>query len=174
MEDLARKTGPHIAHRSNLLVIPLLQILVIACSSPTSTAPVEEAVENRSDPEMLERRRELLRNKQPERAPEPGAPVTGEVPEVVMESAMLALEKLTGAERSTFDVVAAEETIWSDGALGCSQPGMTYTQAPVPGYHIVLEHEARQYDYRSGGTRYLMLCLEPSGQIPSGTAPPVR
>ena len=174
MADSAGKTGLLTASRSKLLAISLLPTLCIACSSPTSNAPVEEAVENRTDPEMLERRRELLRNKQLERAPEPGAPVTGEVPDEVIETVMLALEKLTGAERSTFEVLAAEDTIWPDGALGCSQPGMTYTQAPVPGYHIVLEHEGRQYDYRSGGTRYLMLCLEPSGRIPSGTAAPLR
>ena len=85
---------------------------------------------------------------------------------------MQALEQLTGGERSSFEVVRAEETIWPDGALGCPRPGMVYTQAAVPGYHIVLEHDGREYDYRAGGTRYLMLCLEPGAQSPSGTTAP--
>ena len=108
MSDSPGKTRLHIAPRSNLLAMSLSPALCIACSPPSSTSPVEDAAGTRSDPEMLERRRELLRNKQLERTPEPEAPVTGEVPEQVIETVMLALEKLTGAERSTFEVITAE------------------------------------------------------------------
>ncbi len=172
MEEPVRRTGPHIARSSHVLLIPLFQILLLACSAPVTTAPLEDASANRTDPEMLERRRELLRRRFPERAPAPAATVTGEVPQVVMDRAMRALEKLTGAERSAFKLVTAEETIWPDWALGCPLPGMVYTQATVPGYHVVLEHAGREYDYRAGGTQYLMLCLEPGLRIPSGKTAP--
>ncbi len=172
MEEPVRRTGPHIARRRHVLLIPLFQILLLACSAPATTVPVEEASASRTDPEMLERRRELLRRQFPERAPAPAATVTGEVPQVVMGSAMQALEKLTGAERSSFKLVTAEETIWPDGSLGCPQPGMVYTQATVPGYHVVLEHDGREYDYRAGGTQYLMLCLEPGVRTPPATTAP--
>lgn len=35
-------------------------------------------------------------------------------------------------------VVSFEEVTWADGALGCAQPGQTYTMALVPGWRIVL------------------------------------
>ncbi len=172
MEEPVCRTGPHIARRSHVLLISLFQVLLLACSAPATTVPVEKASASRTDPEMLEQRRELLQRQLPERIPAPAATVTGEVPEKVMDSAIRALEKLTGAERSAFKVVMGEETIWPDGALGCPQPGMVYTQATVPGYHVVLEHDGREYDYRAGGTRYLMLCLEPGLRTPSGKTAP--
>lgn len=41
-----------------------------------------------------------------------------------------------GVDVSTLRVVLAESVTWSDGALGCPQPGRLYTQALVPGYRI--------------------------------------
>jgi len=32
-----------------------------------------------------------------------------------------------------------EEVVWSDGALGCPQPGLAYTQALVPGWRVRVE-----------------------------------
>ena len=109
-----------------------------------------------------------------ERVPGPAKPATGEVPADVMTTVMSALEQLTGAERSNFAVRTAREMVWPNGALGCPQPGMVYTQATIRGYWIVLEHEGRRYDYRTGKARYLMLCLEPGLPIPSRTPAPTR
>ena len=36
-------------------------------------------------------------------------------------------------------VITAESVTWSDGALGCPQPGEMYTQALVEGYRIELD-----------------------------------
>jgi hypothetical protein len=38
-------------------------------------------------------------------------------------------------------VVQAEAVTWPDGALGCPEPGIVYTQALVPGYWVVVEAE---------------------------------
>ena len=165
--------GGALRRMGQVLIVALVPFAFVACSKPDTTDATEEAVRVRTEAEMVERRRELLQRRTLDRAPPPVEAITGEVPEQVLETAMLALEKLTGASRSGFETVKAEEIIWPDGALGCPQRGMTYTQEPVPGYHIVLQHNGRQYDYRAGGTRFLMLCLEPSGQIPSGTTAPV-
>jgi hypothetical protein len=43
-----------------------------------------------------------------------------------------------GVDAADVEVVAAERVTWSDGSLGCPEPGMMYTQALVPGYRIVL------------------------------------
>ncbi len=32
-----------------------------------------------------------------------------------------------------------EELLWSDGALGCPQPGLSYTQALVPGWRVRID-----------------------------------
>jgi hypothetical protein len=159
-----------------LLIIGFLSSLMVACSDETEST--DAAVSARNDPEMLERRSAQLERKFPERAPQPGQEstqaITGEVPRDVLDTVLLALEKLTGGQRSDFETITAEEVMWPDGALGCPQPGMIYTQATITGYHIVMRHNGREYDYRSGGESYLMLCLEPNRQIPSGTAAPVR
>jgi hypothetical protein len=34
--------------------------------------------------------------------------------------------------------VGFESVTWSDGSLGCPQPGMMYTQALVPGWRVVV------------------------------------
>ena len=166
------------ARNCRVLFVLLFQLPLVACSATSeierleSTDPVEESRMSRTDPEMLERRQEMLQRKALEKIPTTPDTVVGEVPKKVMDTVMQALEQLTGGEQSSFEVVRAEETIWPDGALGCPQPGMVYTQAAVPGYHIVLEHDGREYDYRAGGTRYLMLCLEPGVRSPSGTTAP--
>jgi len=41
----------------------------------------------------------------------------------------------------------AENVTWSDGALGCPEPGMFYTQALVPGYRLVYRHAGSSYFY---------------------------
>jgi len=98
----------------------------------------------------------------PERVPEPDrAPVTGEVPEAVLEVLRDDLVKRVGARRSAVKVVRAEEVVFSDGSLGCAQPGQMYTQATVPGYRVVLEHEGKEYDYRAARSGFFVLCERP-------------
>jgi hypothetical protein len=42
----------------------------------------------------------------------------------------------TGIDASRLRLVLAETVLWPDGALGCPQSGMAYTQALVDGYRI--------------------------------------
>src|SRR6267142_112629 len=39
-------------------------------------------------------------------------------------------------DASTLEVVSAEPVTWTDGSIGCPQPGRQYTQALVPGFRI--------------------------------------
>lgn len=43
-----------------------------------------------------------------------------------------------GFNADDLTVTRAESVTWSDGALGCPQPGGMYTQALVPGYRITV------------------------------------
>ena len=64
----------------------------------------------------------------------------------------------TGVAPDALVVTRAEATTWSDGSLGCPEPGMFYTQALVNGYQIVIDAGGQQLDYRAGRNRFFRLC----------------
>lgn len=95
----------------------------------------------------------------PERVPEAdSAPVTGEVPETVLDTVRADLGKRTGAKPEAMKVVRSEEVVFGDGSLGCGRPGQSYTQATVPGYRVVLMVEGKEYDYRVTRRGSFILC----------------
>ncbi|MGV8909936.1 MAG: hypothetical protein ACOH1Y_13215 [Propionicimonas sp.] len=55
-------------------------------------------------------------------------------------------------------LVSAKSVTWNNGALGCPQPGQSYTQALVPGLHVVVKVGTTEYDYRFGRTDNPRLC----------------
>jgi hypothetical protein len=63
--------------------------------------------------------------------------------------------------------VRAESVVWSDGSLGCPEPGMEYTQALVNGYWVIVEAAGKKYDFRVGGGGSFRLCPPGQGQPPS-------
>ncbi len=98
--------------------------------------------------------------------PPSGAPVTGEVPEAVLASILEDAARRTGADPATAKVVRAEAVTWSDGSLGCPEPGMFYTQALVDGYWVVVELGGVTLDYRVGSRGAFRLCEQPSPGAP--------
>ena len=50
---------------------------------------------------------------------------------------------------------------WSDGSLGCPEPGMMYTQALVDGYQVIVEANGTQLDYRGSGPGQFRVCENP-------------
>lgn len=99
-------------------------------------------------------------------SPEPAPPaseavpaaVTGEVPAELLESILEDLVRAEGLQRADIEVERAESVIWPDGALGCPEPGIMYTQAQVPGYWVVLNAGDRQYDYRASAKGQFRRC----------------
>ena len=61
------------------------------------------------------------------------------------------------------EIVGVEEVTWPDGALGCPEPGTTYTQALVDGSRIVLSVDGTEYDYHSGRSGVPAYC--PAGRV---------
>ena len=55
-------------------------------------------------------------------------------------------------------VLSAEAVIWSDGALGCPEPGMMYTQALVPGYRIRVDAAGAPMTYHTRAMSVFVLC----------------
>ena len=90
------------------------------------------------------------------------SPVTGEVPERILDPILGDLMKRTGAERDDIGIVKSESMVWKDGALGCGRPGQEYTDAPVSGYWVILERDGERFDYRANDRGFFFLCERPS------------
>ncbi len=58
----------------------------------------------------------------------------------------------------TPELVSAHAVTWTNGALGCPSPGVSYTQAIVDGMQVVVEVDGTTYDYRFGTTDTPKLC----------------
>ena len=83
--------------------------------------------------------------------------------ESVTEAALADAARHTGLERAALKVLSAEAVTWSDGSLGCPQPGMMYTQALVPGFRIRVRAGAETLDYHAGRRGAPMFC--PAGRV---------
>jgi hypothetical protein len=66
-----------------------------------------------------------------------------------------------GVDPSAVKIVSAHAETFSDGSLGCPEPGMLYTQAIVDGYQVVVEANGAQLDYRGSGPAQFRLCENP-------------
>ncbi len=121
-------------------------------TSDTPTATLEERLEVRQRAPIV----------MPEQVP-PEVPVTvtGEVPDQTLSRVRADLATRMNAQAEELEIIAAEAVVWPDGSLGCPKPDQTYTQAPVPGYRIVLRHMDKQYDYRASEAGYIFLCERP-------------
>jgi hypothetical protein len=123
----------------------------------TAAAPGE--VPSRSDETYVQARQEALERKNVQRRPEPDEnAVVGEVPADVMGRIQEHLARRVDAPADELAVRRAEARVWPDGAMGCPQPGLNYTSAPVDGYWIVLEHQGRDYDYRVSRSGLMVMC----------------
>jgi hypothetical protein len=58
----------------------------------------------------------------------------------------------------TPELVSSEAVTFSNGALGCPQPGKSYTQALVEGMRVVVRVADMVWDYRFGTTDTPKLC----------------
>lgn len=64
-----------------------------------------------------------------------------------------------------------QEVFWPDASLGCPQPGVTYTQAQIPGYLIVLEANGGEFEYHANLHNYVFYCENPTPPILETPAP---
>lgn len=71
------------------------------------------------------------------------------VPAAMMEAVLDDAARRSGKNRIDMKVVSAQAVTWSDGSLGCPEPGMMYTQALVPGYRIVVQAGEDQLEYHA-------------------------
>ena len=96
--------------------------------------------------------------------------VKGAVPPAILEAILKDVDGLAGVSRDQVAIERAESVVWSDGSLGCPEPGMAYTQALVNGYWVVVEAAGKKYDFRVGSGGSFRLCPPGQGQPPSQSA----
>ena len=65
-------------------------------------------------------------------------------------------------ESGVIVVSSATPVTWSNGAIGCEQPGMGYTAALVDGYSLVLAFLDTTYPYHQGGDQPPFHCPQPT------------
>ena len=78
--------------------------------------------------------------------------------EATVDAALADAAKRTGLKPADLKVLSAEAVTWSDGSLGCPQPGMMYTQALVPGYRVQIRAGGQDLDYHASRMGLPVLC----------------
>lgn len=99
-------------------------------------------------------------------AGKPGS-VQVRVPKEHLEPVLNKAAALANVPRDQLVIVRAEPVVWSDGSLGCAEPGAQYTQALVEGYWIVIAAAGKTYDFRMARNGIFQLCPDGRGRPPS-------
>ena len=87
------------------------------------------------------------------------APTSGEVPNAFVAEIVADASRRSGATIDEMSVALAEVVQWNDGSLGCPEPGAVYTQAIVDGFRIIVESPNEEFDYRTSGTDFFIVCV---------------
>ena len=75
-----------------------------------------------------------------------------------VEAAVADLAAHLGVSEADVEIVEVRIVEWPDGALGCPQEGVVYTQAVVEGIQVLLRVDGRVYDYHAGSDGEAFLC----------------
>src|SRR5262249_50856356 len=94
------------------------------------------------------------------------SPVKTGVPKGVLDPILNEASKLANLSREQLVIVRAEAAVWSDGSLGCPEPGMEYAQTLVTGYWVVIDAAGQTYDFRVGRDGSFWLCPAGRGRPP--------
>ena len=88
-------------------------------------------------------------------------PPTGDVPSDLLDAITSEAAERAGVEAHEVAIVTAEAVTWSDGSLGCPEPGMMYTQALVPGYRVVVEAGGEDMNFHASERGDFEFCENP-------------
>jgi hypothetical protein len=80
------------------------------------------------------------------------------LPRGLLDALTADASKRTGVAADQVTVASAEKVTWTDGALGCPQPGRMYTQSLVPGYRVFVRAGDRTLLYHTSETDQLVQC----------------
>lgn len=102
---------------------------------------------------------------QPSRpSPAPGQPppaTTGDVPGSYLDAVIADAAQRAGVAPEQVRVDRDQAVQWSDGSLGCPEPGAVYIQVIIDGYWVEVTAAGRSYDYRLDDQGNFRLCDQP-------------
>ncbi len=103
----------------------------------------------------------------------PGSAVTlAELPRELRRVVVADAARRFGVAQSGVVLTRAERVTWNDGALGCPQPGMGYSQALVPGYRVVARAAERELIYHTDESRGAIACAQALPRAPKDPSKP--
>lgn len=91
--------------------------------------------------------------------------------EAIEQHAIRDLSQRLAISAADIRVLSHQAVTWSDGALGCPQPDFVYTQALVPGFHVVLAVGGAEYHYHAGSHGRPFLCPDDRRKAPLQSGP---
>lgn len=148
-------------------------------STPDATTPSDGSADQTSSTDATssgsETSEDDMQSPSPIPRPTGGAALpTGPVPDAVVQRPDVQEAIADYAKRMQVDVDQVEvagfaEVTWSDGSLGCPQPGMMYTQALVPGYQLVLSVDGQLGSYHSAKDKPFDYCASPVAPAQGGS-----
>ena len=92
--------------------------------------------------------------------PQPGGRVTGDASAEIVDEIVRRVGDETGLDAGAISVDVAIAKVWTDGSLGCAEPGFVYTQRQEAGYQIELSADGRAWSYRVRETGEVVTCDE--------------
>lgn len=75
-------------------------------------------------------------------------------------AALNALSEKLGLSVNQIKLISTEAVTWPDGCLGIVRMGVMCTQAEVPGFRIILEADAKQYEFHTNEDGTVVLAAE--------------
>lgn len=103
---------------------------------------------------------------EPEEGTQSVPPTSGTAPTSVVEQSVDLLSEQLGVQPSEIEVATAIEVTWRDGAIGCPDKGMGYTQALVPGALVELVVDGTTYAFHQGEGQPPFYCASPDPDEP--------
>lgn len=86
--------------------------------------------------------------------------------EEAIEAARKDLAERSGVEPDSVSIVQARAVTWRNGALGCPEEGMMYTQALIHGFYILLSDGEAEHAYHAGRNGKPFFCPAERSQQP--------
>lgn len=149
--------------RNSSLACVIFVLAVFGCADSVTPSnaqnDAEDQIQDRNSDAARQLRQKAFDRKSFDRVePQDAAPVTGEVPDDLLQKIFTDLESRTSGSQTDFELLRAEAVRWSDGALGCPEPGTMYQQVQVDGYRVVIRFQEKEYDYRASDRGFFMIC----------------
>lgn len=142
-------------HRPNFLRVLLIVVAFAVTGAPSCTDQQTNATDSADQAPKTESDKPMSNGDK-----------SMDVDEQVLTARQKLAERL-GVDLSAIMIDTARQVHWANGAAGCPEPGMAYTQAIVPGVLILLRANGEVHRYHAGRDRPPFYCPADRAQAPA-------